>query len=209
MHRLPSSFFSLHSWIASALALAILALPLHAGKRWIPWTTASVGGFTLLDNTITGDTTTWDFGDGSGGHYYAGQYRWNNASARTLGKVTFKLIKTAGDISGLTFTARLWSDSGGALGTELATSNGVTGNNSWSATEVDFEFITPYTTTGSTNYHITIDSGSTGTGTDYASAYFLASTGLPGGLGWWASDKSNTIEFSASHEAQLKIYITP
>lgn len=187
-------------------------LPISAALAliWIqPSRFATAGGFTLLDDTITSGTDTWAFGDGTGGHYYAGQYLWSNASARTLGKVAFKLTKSAGDISGLTYTARLWSNSSGALGTELATSSGVTGNNSWSATTVEFEFITPYTTTGGTDYHITIDSGSTGSGSDYASAYFLASTGLPGGLAWWAADKSNSIEFTASHEAQLKIYTTP
>lgn len=117
--------------------------------------------------------------------YYAGQSQWNNASAQTICKRSFHLSGVVGNITGFTYVARIWTMTGGNLLANVATSVGITGNNSWNGL-VEFTFSTPYTTTGGVNYAMTIDHG----GLDDSNVVLVgksASTGLPGTFELWDS----------------------
>lgn len=170
-----------------------------------------VGGYTLLESSLT-TANAWPIGDTANGatqDIYAGQLNWSNASARNIGKVVIKMTKTAGSITGKTYTCRIWTMSGTTLGTNVASSTSVVGSDSWSATDVDFIFSSPYLTTGSTNYAFTIDSGDvTGDGSNYASAYFQNATPIAGDLAYWDVSKANTAAFSGFNFG-MAIYTTP
>lgn len=166
------------------------------------------GGYTLLYNSITSGTDQWPFTYlATNERFYAGGLYFTDASARTIGKITIKMVKAAGSITGKTYTVRLWTLTGSALNSNVASSDGVTGSDSWSATEVDFIFSTPYTTTGSTNYGITIDAG-TSDASNYAAAYNKTPQNIPGDLAWWSSSKSLDTSFN-TYNLQMKIYTTP
>jgi len=166
------------------------------------------GGYTLVYNSINTGTDQWPFGStATGERYYASQKDFSDASALAIGKVVFKLVKAAGSITGNTYRARIWTVTGNNLDTNVATSDGVTGSDFWSATEVDFIFSTPYTTTGSTNYTITIDSGAD-SASNYAAAYNRTPSAIPGSLAWHQASKVLNQEFS-TYDLQMKIYTSP
>lgn len=166
-------------------------------------------GYTLLYNSFfAGGSTVYVCYSNT--YYYAGQGYFND-SARTIGKVAFKVTAT-GTISGKTYYARIWTQSGDNLATNVATSDGVTGVNAWSASEVEFVFSTPYTTTGSTNYTITIDAGSADS-SNYIQAYYVATasapTPPPGNLAYQFWNTGMYPTESTANEIQIKIYTTP
>ncbi len=162
--------------------------------------------YTLLYDSVTAQTGGWPVGD-VGNHTYAGVLQFTDSVSRTIGKVSVKLDKSAGSITGKTFRVKIWSMTGDALNAVLATSDAVTGSDAWSATLVDFVFSTPYTTTGSTNYGITIDMGGSD-GSNYASGYNTTPSLIPGHLGFWNAAGSQINDFS-DYDFQVKIYTTP
>lgn len=80
-----------------------------------------------------------------------GHAGWNDGgTARTICKVGFQLT-ASGTINTKTYTAYIYAAGAGntiTVASPLATSNGVTGVNSWAAAMVRFTFPTPYTTAG-------------------------------------------------------------
>lgn len=171
--------------------------------------TSGGGGYTLLESSITAGGGAWPIGDtATGAHNYAGQLNWSNASARTIGKVAFKLSKTAGSITGKTFTAKLWSLSGTTLSSALATSTGVTGDNAWANTTVEFIFPAPYTTTGATNYAFTIEMSGGFDASNYAEGYNVTPSTIAGELAWWENSLAINSSFS-SYDIMIAIYTTP
>ncbi len=194
------------------LLLSGFFLPISAALAliWIqPSRFASAVSYTLFsDNTGVGSFGNFEFGDASTDQYYVGQYGWSDGSPRTIGKVAIPLTKAAGDISGLTYVVKIWSDSSGALGSVLATSTGVAGSNSWSGTEVEFVFPTPYAASASTFYHFTCESG-TSSGSNYASVGFNSTFPPAGALARWSSAGANTVNFIGTFAMRFKIYTTP
>lgn len=137
--------------------------------------------------------------------FYAGQRNWSDAAAKTICRLDFALSLANGSITGKTFTARIWTMSGANnLGTNVASSTGVTGSNGWSNTFVEFDFPTPYLTTGSTSYGLTVDSGAVD-GTNNATCRFNSSdTGLAGTFDRWSNALVN--QDGTGEETAIKIY---
>lgn len=199
----------LRLWLLFLLASVVTA----SAVIWIAPHRFSGGGtsYTLLqDGYVSGSGTgTWPIGD-SADFRYAGIPFWSDGSDRTIGKITVKLSLGAGSITGKTLVAKIWSVGSPDttfLNTVLATSDNVTGDDSWNLTDVDFVFSTPYTTTGGTDYHITLDMGGTD-GSNYANAFHQNTNSVTGHLGSWhaALDKQNDL---SGFDLQAKIYITP
>jgi hypothetical protein len=137
---------------------------------------------------------------------YQGQRDWSNASARNICQIDFMLSLGAGTITGLTFVARIWTMSGTSLDANVASSSGVSGSQGWSASWVSFAFSSPYTTTGGTNYGITIDDGGTSSGSNYAVVRKNSTTGgLAGDYEKWNAAKSFQIG-SGGPDIAIKIY---
>lgn len=113
-----------------------------------------------------------------------GQSNWSFASGTIqVCKITLKLTKAAGDISGKTFYVNIWSMTGANLNAILATSAGVTGSNSWSDTYVDFTFATPYSMAAATGYAITATSGAVDA-TNYANVNYYNNGVAGSGMQW-------------------------
>ena len=119
----------------------------------------SGGGGTCASSPVWTQTGAAPWGLNRSYYFYAGgQYV---GTGETVCKIGFQL-SAAGDISARTFNAKIFNcnaDSGYNLGSLIATSNGITGNNSWSYTDVVFTFATPVTLTNGFGYAITIDNG--------------------------------------------------
>jgi hypothetical protein len=139
----------------------------------------------------------------SAGNYYAGQYEWyDDTTARCVCKVTFTLT-AQGSITGKTYVARIWSLSGTSLDTQQGASTGVTGSNSWSATDVDFTFSTCVNISASTYYAITLDNGGDDD-TNYVQFTHVDGSTLTGKTGWWTSGK--TISNDSANDPSMKIW---
>jgi hypothetical protein len=139
------------------------------------------------------------------GYYYSGQGRWSNASARTINKIAFNLTKSAGSISAKTYSCKIWTMTGTYnLDVLQATSDGVTGDNGWSSTWVEFTFSTPFPTTGGVAYAFTLDIGGTD-GSNYASLSYSSSVStFPGGNDYWNSGKA--AQLGASTDCAIRIW---
>lgn len=164
-------------------------------------------GYTLFYNGLAGTSGgNWPIGD-STNDTYAGLANWSDASGRNIGKAVVKMEKTSGSITGKTYYLKIWAQgAGNNLGSLLATSDAVTGSDSWSGTNVTFIFSTPYLTTGSTVYHFTCDAG-TADVSNYGSAYFTTDA-LSGSLAWWDNTGASTTLLTG-FDFQVDLYTTP
>lgn len=194
------------------LFLLVILLIGAGARRWIPPAGSSPPpGYTLVYDASAAITNVAKIGD-IGNRTYNGQYQYNDSIARSIGKITVRLTAASGDISGKTYTVRIWTMSGSNLGSNVASSSGVSGNNSWSATDVDFLFSPAYTISTSTNYAVTIDQGADDS-TNYASGLFglkalFPTTAWPAGLGQW--DGSGNNQFSdGSYNLNMNLYTQP
>lgn len=91
-----------------------------------------------------------------GGNIYAGQAMWNDGGTpRAICRLDFEL---EGNGTGYTWNAEIHAVSGvyDLNTTALATSSNVTGSNWATATWVQFDFSSPYTTSASTSYHLVV-----------------------------------------------------
>lgn len=136
-------------------------------------------------------------------NYYQGQSGWSDASARTICKIAWKLTYVSGTVTGQTYVTKIWSLNGTSLDTVLATSSGVSGSASWSATWVVFEFPTPYTTTGSASYAFTIDHGAADA-TKEIQLVFGTSTGAPGTHEVW--NNLGAFQEGSSNDSAFRVY---
>jgi hypothetical protein len=167
-------------------------------------TAAGGGGSSTFYDGITAGTDVWPIGETST-HYYAGLGNWTSDASGFIEKITVKLGLHAGSISGKTFHARVWTRSGDDLLVEVGTSDGVTGSNAWSLTNVEFPFSTPCARAAATAYHITLDMGGID-GSNYAGGYHHADT-QSGNLAWWGSNLVSGTMLSG-FDFQLAIYGT-
>lgn len=150
----------------------------------------------------TGDSTTYL---GLNANYaYVGQRGWQSASARTICKVAFRLSYVEGDITDRTYYAAIFSQDGISLNTALATSGGVTGNNSWDSTWVVFEFATPYEISASTDYSFVVYQD-TINGSDYALIdRHDSDASFTGQFEVWSDTK--VIQLGVGWETAIRIY---
>ena len=116
---------------------------------------AAAGCPTSATFAWTGTGTSWNFGS-STSLWSFGIYNWSPASSGSVCRVKFTLTKAAGSITAKTFYAQVYTISGNAQGTLLGESDGVAGSDSWSLTNVSFEFATPASVSSGTNYIISI-----------------------------------------------------
>lgn len=166
-------------------------------------------GYTLVYDAFTAGNNAQAFGDTTN-TYYLGEANYNDSVARAIGKISVRLTKSVGSITGKTYTVRIWSMTGNALNTVLASTTGVTGSDAWSNTAVDFTFASPYTISTGTNYSVTVDAGGTDA-LNYASAFFNntgASAPWPCDYGIWTDAKANLALFSGYY-AEMKLYTSP
>lgn len=177
---------------------------------WIP-----VGGapsYTLVFDGFDASASVVTIGN-SAFFYYAGQTYFN--AGLTIGKVAFKL-NSVGDLTGKTLTARIWTQSGDDFNVNVASSNGVSGA-SWSSTEVEFIFSTPYTTSMGTNYVISLDVGGVDASNYAEMTYATLGAGPSPPPGYatysvWGPSTGNDGKFgiqATGSEMQIKIYSTP
>ena len=138
-------------------------------------------------------------------HYYVGQSGWSDASARTICRVGFLMKHGEGDVSGHTYTARIFATADGALsGIALASSTGKSGTNTWNSTWVYWEFPTPYETTGSATYAFTLDHGVVdGSNFTYVQMN-TANAGLSGTAETWTS--AGALQQGSDYDLGIKIY---
>lgn len=197
---------------ALSLALAVHAPASSNVVNSFRFAAGGGGGttYTLVYNATDATNFTQALGDSSG-TYYWGFYLFNDSTARTFTRITWKLSLGAGSITGKTFRCRIWSDSSGSLGTELATSDPQTGSDAWSQTEVNFDFASPATLSSSTNYHITLDMGGTD-GSNYANILWNSTgsyvSAAPANRGWWNS--AGAIQGNnGGYSPQAKFYTSP
>lgn len=109
--------------------------------------------------------------------------------------VTFSISRVAGDISGKTYTAKVYSTNSLSLGTLIATSTGIVGNNAWSASEVEFSFASPVAM--QQNYVVLVDQG----GYDTSNYINLISRTTDSDDGW-----SNLVKYSNTGANTLNTY---
>jgi hypothetical protein len=138
---------------------------------------------------------------------YVGQSNWDDsASPVTICKLGFQLTLASGSISGKTFKAYIYANSGANIvpASPLATSNGVTGSNAWSATMVRFTFPTPFLTTASTKYALVCNGGAPDA-SNYASLDNSAGSTIPGFRDFF--DGSGNANFaSGTTDCVMEIY---
>ena len=134
----------------------------------------------------------------------AGHNSWSPASGTvSICKISVKLTKGAGDISGKTYVLKIYSMSGANLDSVLATSSGVTGSNSWDASYVDFTFSTPLSHTSGTGYSFALSSGDVDA-TNYASCFYY-NNNLTGFGDQWSTEKVSK-NLAPTHDLIMKIY---
>lgn len=135
-----------------------------------------------VKSTEGGGTTLGETTD----RYYVGLSGWSDASARTICKLRFKLSLGAGSITGKTYKAAIYTMSGLNLDTLVGSaSTGVTGNNSWSETDVIFT-MPDVVLSASTSYAFVCYMDGTADASNYARfEYDDVSSLVPGKMAWW------------------------
>ena len=114
------------------------------------------------------------------------------SSPSTVCKVKF-VVNATGTISGYSYTARIWSLSTLTLNAELDVSDSITGNNSWSSSDVEFTFSSPVSLSAGT-YAVTFDTGTYDVNNYISIHYGNICTGAH--LAKWKVDKSIADDFT-------------
>jgi hypothetical protein len=113
---------------------------------------ASVTCSSLTASAINDDDESIGYGDDD---YYRGWIFLDAAAAHNICRMDINLTWKAGDISGYTYYAQVWSLTGDDLNAQQGSdSAGVTGNNGWSDTSVTFTWGTSITLAQNTSYAI-------------------------------------------------------
>jgi hypothetical protein len=143
-------------------------------------------------------------GLGTNNNYYMGQHNYAPGENINVCAVVVKLRVIGVDVSDHTLYAHIFDQDGNNLDTELGVSGGVTGNNSWSDTEVTFSFSPAVSLSGGTNYAIVLrDADSEAT---HAARFTLSLTGgLAGQAGRFGPD--GTRIWSSNSDGILKILV--
>lgn len=167
--------------------------------------------YTLVYNSFVGVNYS-DAGWNSIVNQYVG-ISFIPGSGITVGKIAMRMRKIAGSIESKTFYCRLWSLTGAAaLDVNLATSNGVSGSDSWSASEVEFIFPTPYTLSSGVEYGISVDYGSFDNTNTAGFYYWNSGSPIPFpsvSLRLWRGDNRAAFASYGGYPVEFKLYSTP
>lgn len=171
--------------------------------------TSGGGASTLLYDGINPTAEgAWDFCD-QASHNYAGNYNFTVSANCTVTDLKFKLSKTAGSITGLTFLAAIYSQSTNDMNAAIGTSTGVTGDNTWAKTTVNFNFSSPMSLVTGTNYAVVIYQNGTIGNTNYASAWYTTPTVIPGQMTYFNTSKVNQfVGTFPLHDVQFQVWGT-
>ena len=143
------------------LPISLVAQPFADVTLSQPRASAAAGGSCPGSPTASNDgATAITFG---GGNIMIGQADWTDGGTpRTICRLDFEITGATG-ASGKTFYAKIYQMKTTANTYDLdvvtgpvATSTGVTGVDAWSATWVQFDFPTPFTTTASRRYALVV-----------------------------------------------------
>lgn len=171
-------------------------------------TSASAGGSCSGSATYSTDGTSTDYLGYSGTYHFVGQSGYSQTTNHQICKVSFKLSKSAGDISGLTYCVKIYPMASTSLDIAniVATSTGVTGNNSWNGTSVEFTFSTPVSLTANTVYGIVVEP-SADSSANYVEAFYTASGGtVPGGYVRWNGSGAAQVAMSDAKDCACAIF---
>jgi hypothetical protein len=147
--------------------------------------------------------TTYNINYTTDEHYVGTTFNPNSTIA--VCKVTFQLTKYLGTLVGKTFTCGIYEAAySDTLGTPLDTAT-VSGNDAWSATDVDFTFSTPVTCTTGHNYSIVIDGG--GADTSNVAKYGCNAAAHAWSYGLFAQWKQDKTSSSATSTVDVYIKI--
>lgn len=136
------------------------------------------------NNLAVGAPTGDELVGSSAANYFGGQIAYDPGSTISPCKMSATL-SAVGIISGKSYTMQKWTYSDPNMATLVATSEPVTGNDSWSLTTVDFTFATGTMTNGSP-YCIVLSCGSSD-GSNYVRWHHSSSGGLTGFSGQFDS----------------------
>lgn len=136
---------------------------------------ASSGCPTTATYAWTGTGTSWNLGS-STSNYSFGIFGWSPASSGSICRVKFTLTKVSGSITGKTYVAQVYTQSGNNQGSLVGQSDGVTGSDAWSLTSVTFEFSSTASVASGTSYIVSV-TGNSGDASNYARGFSDAQVG--------------------------------
>lgn len=147
-------------------------------------------------------TQVGELGAGSDGSAaYVGQISYDPGANITVCKITATL-SAVGTISGQTWRMEIWTLSGNDLDTLVQASSGVTGNNGWSETEVDFTFAGAALSSG-TGYAVVLTMGAADAA-NYVQFHYTADGALSGASTLWST--AGTFTTSIGNDMRMTIY---
>lgn len=206
------------SYLLIALILLLVGVVSSAGVWKIPSSTAEAhmmlpvagsgatgGGGDACDTLVAENTATTasyvDIGDGAS-TYFVGHHFLDEGDGHDICKITLNMSLSSGDISGKTFTCYVYTiDGSGNLDTLQGTSEGISGNNSWDESDVEFTFSSAVSF--GLDYAVVVSMGETD-GSNYARMNYSSSGQLQGLMGRWESDLSRSS--SGANDGKLAIY---
>ncbi len=132
---------------------------------------------------------------------FAGQRAYTPASP-IIG-VDWVLSKYGTDVTGITYTCQIWTEVSGNMGTLVATSTAVTGNNSWNNTTVHFTFASPIA--AGTSYCIVLTPSTAPDSVNYIAFNLTDAGGISGFFGAFGSAGAVTNSFGTA-DAKITLY---
>jgi hypothetical protein len=156
---------------------------------------------TVHEQNSSGNSGSYNIGSVDA-NYYAGQTVWDPAASISVCRLDFNLTKSAGSITGFSYAAQIYTLSGTALNTLLATSDSVTGSDAWSATTVTFSFSSPPALSSGTQYALVVTRNGFD-GSNYAVVNQTAAGGMSGSAAIWDSTK---VRIDLSNDIKMGIY---
>ena len=171
-----------------------------------PKVIGGAGCTTIYDSNYTATSTVYPIGQTSG-DVYGGQYSYVPASNVSICGVALYMTK-AGDISGKTYTAYIYSSAANSFtpGSPIGTSDTIAGNNSWSSTEVKFTFSSTVAITTSGTYVYVVKCNQAADAANYVQFDLSSAGGIGGFVGTW--DISGVLQSGFStQDAKGKLYI--
>lgn len=176
----------------------------------MPWKVATSSSPTLLFTSInTTGEGTWNFGGGGSAGVVgskAAQQSFTNATTRNVTAIKF-LLDSLGTVTGRTLFCQIYNASGTALGSSVATSNGVTGA-AWTKQLIEFTFTGGATLTGGNTYHVLIYSAQDAFGGSF-NTYYTNPSVISGQLSLFDTSGTNSYPSTfPGYDLQVEIWGT-
>jgi hypothetical protein len=135
--------------------------------------------------------------------YYQGQFAWDSPTNVTICKISIALTAT-GVINTNTYTIQIWTYTTPNMVSLVATSDPVTGDNTWATNTVDFVFTSGAALTGGITYCLALSKSQAPSVSNYLRAHTTAAGGLDGSTGNF--DVSGIRQSSDTFDLKLVIY---